>query len=304
MQFAIRDDIFLPLSDENAVGDVGVFTASQWLHSGPWQELFPGLESSAKKRQCKIERHFDYIEGTFWFPSQKESAEEIHLTCRMDGERICILENSGIVEAFAQEKSKMRLHPGYQPLWFLGECLNEIIRDDLEFLESVEEMLEEIEERILMKEQKGVDDQGRVDIQIFAAKKRLLRFYKCYEQLQNAVEDLLEDEDELGQGAVTLRLLSGRAARLKEEVKMLLDTTTQLQEIYRAQIEMRQNKIMNTLTIVTTIFLPLTLIVGWYGMNFDNMPELHWWFSYPIIIVISAAIVAVCFWYFKRKKYL
>ena len=61
---------------------------------------------------------------------------------------------------------------------------------------------------------------------------------------------------------------------------------------------------MTLLTVVTTIFMPLTLIAGWYGMNFVNMPELHWPYGYPVIIVVSLMIVAGALLYFKKKKWL
>ena len=61
---------------------------------------------------------------------------------------------------------------------------------------------------------------------------------------------------------------------------------------------------MTVLTVVTSIFLPLTLIAGWYGMNFRYMPELKWRYSYPIVIAISIVIVVVCLIWFKRKKWM
>ena len=60
---------------------------------------------------------------------------------------------------------------------------------------------------------------------------------------------------------------------------------------------------MKILTIVTTIFLPLTLVAGWYGMNFSNMPELSWKYGYPAVIVISLVIVMICLWIMKKKKF-
>ena len=64
---------------------------------------------------------------------------------------------------------------------------------------------------------------------------------------------------------------------------------------------MRQNKVMQLLTVVTTIFMPLTLLTGWYGMNFDRMPELHWEFGYAVVIGISVILVIVEIWYFKKR---
>jgi magnesium transporter len=61
---------------------------------------------------------------------------------------------------------------------------------------------------------------------------------------------------------------------------------------------------MTVLTVVTTIFMPLTLIVGWYGMNFRYMPELEWHWGYPVIIIASVVIVVASLLFFKKKKWL
>ena len=70
----------------------------------------------------------------------------------------------------------------------------------------------------------------------------------------------------------------------------------------KAKIDIRQNKVMSILTIVTTIFMPLTLIVGWYGMNV-KMPEVGWPYSYPIIILASIAVTIIEILIFKKKKW-
>lgn len=76
----------------------------------------------------------------------------------------------------------------------------------------------------------------------------------------------------------------------------------QLRDVYQAKIDIRQNKVMSILTIVTTIFMPLTLIVGWYGMNV-KMPEVGWSYSYPIIILASIAVTIIEILIFKKKKW-
>ena len=60
---------------------------------------------------------------------------------------------------------------------------------------------------------------------------------------------------------------------------------------------------MKLLTIVTTIFLPLSLIVGWYGMNFQGMPELSWAYGYPAVIAVSVLIAVCLVIYFKKKRW-
>ncbi|MBQ1393912.1 MAG: magnesium transporter CorA, partial [Lachnospiraceae bacterium] len=69
-------------------------------------------------------------------------------------------------------------------------------------------------------------------------------------------------------------------------------------------LDVKQNRIMTVLTVVTTIFMPLTLIAGWYGMNFKYMPELETNMGYPVVIAVSLSIVIVSLIYFKKKKWL
>ena len=78
----------------------------------------------------------------------------------------------------------------------------------------------------------------------------------------------------------------------------------QLRDLYKAHLDIKQNRIMTVLTVVTTIFMPLTLIAGWYGMNFHFMPELNWKWSYPVVIILSIAIAVGSLLFFKKKKWL
>ena len=94
-----------------------------------------------------------------------------------------------------------------------------------------------------------------------------------------------------------------RAERLQNHVQLLRENMLQLRELYQSKQDARQNKIMGILTIVTTFFLPLTLITGWYGMNFAYMPELKWRYGYPVVILVALIIAVVEFIYFKRKKF-
>ena len=61
---------------------------------------------------------------------------------------------------------------------------------------------------------------------------------------------------------------------------------------------------MALLTVITSIFMPLTLIAGWYGMNFKYMPELEYKWAYPLVIAISVLIVVFSLIFFKKKKWL
>ncbi|CAF4444968.1 unnamed protein product, partial [Adineta steineri] len=63
------------------------------------------------------------------------------------------------------------------------------------------------------------------------------------------------------------------------------------------------NQVVKTLTIISTVFIPLTFIVGVYGMNFDNMPELHWEYGYFMVLFGMAVLTLIMFCVFKRKRW-
>ncbi|MCI6675386.1 MAG: hypothetical protein MSG78_00420 [Clostridiales bacterium] len=96
--------------------------------------------------------------------------------------------------------------------------------------------------------------------------------------------------------------ISDRAERLTGKTIHLLDYAQQVRDAYKAQVDEEQNRNMQVLTIISTIFLPLTLITSWYGMNFKGMPELD--HGYPFIIALSISVVIICIIIFKKKKIL
>ena len=99
-------------------------------------------------------------------------------------------------------------------------------------------------------------------------------------------------------------MFTERVIRLQATVTGQREYVTQLRDLIQSQLDERQNRIMTVLTVITSIFLPLTLIAGWYGMNFRYMPELDWRWSYPAVLVVSVLIVVFCLVLFKKKKWM
>jgi magnesium transporter len=81
------------------------------------------------------------------------------------------------------------------------------------------------------------------------------------------------------------------------------DLTSGLLDIHINAMNTRMNEVMKVLTVISTIFMPLTFIVGVYGMNFDNMPELHWRYGYYEVWGIMAVMVVSMLAFFKYKKW-
>ena len=114
-----------------------------------------------------------------------------------------------------------------------------------------------------------MQDQAQdLDKKLFRIRRELSVFAAYYEQLDDLFAVLSEETEEGDPHASRLfDHLTGRAQRLLSATEQEKEYALQLREMHQTQLDMRQNQIMKILTIVTTVFLPLSLIAGWYGMN-------------------------------------
>lgn len=125
-----------------------------------------------------------------------------------------------------------------------------------------------------------------------------------YEQLFDIGEDLQENGNNLFDEEVLryFGMFMAKTERLSDLTQALSDSLIHLRDALQEYSNYKQNNIMKVFTVVTTIFLPLNLIVGWYGMNF-NMPELTWKYGYVSVILLCIIVVISCFVIFKKKKF-
>ncbi|PXV93270.1 magnesium transporter [Lachnotalea glycerini] len=167
--------------------------------------------------------------------------------------------------------------------------------------------LEITERKILNMEQQLVN--GRIsehlNRDIFNLRKDLSILKNYYEQLFNIGEELQENQNNLFEedDLRYFRIFTVKSERLSNNTQLLSENLIHLREALDASLNYSLNKTMQFFTVVTTIFLPLTLIVGWYGMNFTNMPELTWKYGYVTVIIVCMIVVGICLYLFKRKKY-
>jgi len=98
--------------------------------------------------------------------------------------------------------------------------------------------------------------------------------------------------------------VSGHAVQAIEMVDALDQLSSSLLDVYSSVSDMRMNRVMKILTVVGTVFMPLTFITGVYGMNFENMPELKWRYGYYIVLGGFLALVSTMLWWFRRKRWL
>ncbi len=190
------------------------------------------------------------------------------------------------------------------PKTCLGQliCLiiEHITERDMEYLEHFENRLATLEDDIILNRKQG---QNYVQI-IIAMRKRLLILKRYYEQLLNIFDGVEENDNQLfdKQALRFFKISRGRIARLYHNVLSQCDYIAQIREAYQSEVDINLNTTMKIFTVVTTVFFPLTLIAGWYGMNLQ-MPEYASPASYPIVIGISILVVAVTLVVFKRRKW-
>lgn len=190
-----------------------------------------------------------------------------------------------------------------------GGTLEKFIYSILErMMQGSSRMQEDMEQRFLEIEQDLLEEQAdrRLSRVIYAYRQRLSLIYNYLEQLIDIAEELednengLFDQDHLWH----FRLFIGKAERVSRSVRMLGENTVHLRESLEAVINYNLNRIMKILTVITAVFLPLTLIVGWYGMNFRHMPELEYPWAYPALIGAFLVVTLVIVYIFKRKKFM
>lgn len=218
----------------------------------------------------------------------------------MDEKGIVFIDDSGKAEEMVNVIRRTRRWRKPSLERFLYDFLEQIVDRDLDIMERYEKELNQIEDKILSSQEEL--DMARVN-EIRGDIRELLVHY---EQIIDMTQEFEEnengffDEDNLRY----IHLFMNLMARRHDTAVSLRDHTMQVRDLYNVQLDVRQNRIMTLLTVVTTIFMPLTLIAGWYGMNFKYMPEFEWRLGYPVVIGVSVLIVIFCLVLFKKKKWL
>ena len=89
-----------------------------------------------------------------------------------------------------------------------------------------------------------------------------------------------------------------------DTVEMFRDMLSSMRDMYLSSLTNRMNEVIKVLTVISTIFIPITFIASLYGMNFINMPELHWQHGYEMVLAFMLVIVIIMLIYFRRKRWL
>ena len=190
-----------------------------------------------------------------------------------------------------------------------GGTMEKFIYSILErFLAGSNRMLEDMEHRFLALEHRLLDDEvdRKLNRTIYNYRMHLSLAHNYLEQLIDIAEELEENENQIfhKDNLWPFGLFIGKAERISNSVQNMGESAVHLRESLEAVINYNLNRIMKVLTVITAIFMPLTLIVGWYGMNFKHMPELNHPWAYPALALIFITLILGTIYVFKRKKFM
>lgn len=279
-----------------------VLTPEEWARDCP--RLGMALEPDdvpVCPRCTKAEVNYESVTGAFSIPDRHHpSGEQRQFSFALCGKCAIFIDSGAAARSYLEaiRASKKWRAPCMER--FLRDFLEAIVAEDLTVLERFERALGELEGQILAGRREGVV------AQINGIRRELRALQLHYEQLAALAEELSENENSFFAEAnlCHFQMFSNRVTRLLGMLESIQELTVQLRELHQSQLDLRQNHVTTVLTVVTTLFLPLTLIAGWYGMNFKHMPELELPLAYPIVIALSLAIVIGCICFFKKKKLL
>lgn len=212
-------------------------------------------------------------------------------------------------DVFEQVRSRLRAGRGYARKMkadYLAYALLDATVDQFyPILESLGDSIESIEEELLRKP-------SRETLRRLYEQKRLLLQLRRTAWPQREIFNTLIRDDSgliLKETQVFLRDCYDHTSQVIDILENFRDLSTGLMDVYLSSLGFRTNEIMRVLTVISSIFIPLTFLAGVYGMNFNtahpwNMPELNWPFGYVFCLVVMASIAAGMVIFFKRKKWL
>ncbi len=235
----------------------------------------------------------------------------------IDGEQVSMIVGQGHVLTFQEkpgdcfEPVRARLRHGKGRLRSAGAdylayaLIDAAIDGYFPVLESMGEAIETLEDSVV-----SAPDRHQVEA-LHHLKRDLLVLRRAIWPLRELLNALLRDETSLVTATTRpyLRDAYDHTVQLMDIVEIYREITSGLLDVYLSSQSTRLNEVMKVLTIIATIFMPMSFVASLYGMNFDtshpfNMPELHWPFGYAMALALMAAIATGFVWWFRRKGWL
>ena len=220
------------------------------------------------------------------------------------GKNFVISFQENIGDVFEQIRDRIRNGKGrirkMGPDYLMYALLDAIVDGYFIILEKLGDKIEYMEDELVNNPDKSILKQ------IHHLKREMIFLRKSVWPLRELISSLERSESELIRESTIayLRDLYDHTIQVIDTVESFRDMVAGMLDLYLSSLSNRMNEVMKVLTIIATIFIPLTFVAGVYGMNFYNMPELHWKYGYATVIIVMLIISIGMIYYFKKKKWL
>lgn len=229
---------------------------------------------------------------------------------RIVKEQVALFFRQGVILTFQEDHTDLfetvrgRIHSGkgkvrQRGVDYLAYALVDTIVDNYYVvLDSLEEKVEKLEDMLLD------NPDNTVKAHIHFLKKEIILVRKSVAPLREAINRFSKSDNELIEDTtfIFIRNVYDHTIQLMDTIDNYRDILNGLQDLYISEISFKMNQVMQVLTVITTIFVPLSFLVGLYGMNFDNMPELHFKYGYFILLgVMTSLVIGLLYWFKKRN---
>lgn len=186
------------------------------------------------------------------------------------------------------------------PDYLFYELLDAVIDSYFPVLERYGELLDDLDARA------ASNNIGQILVELHVIRRELLFLRRVVWPIRDVMMTLLRGGHPhiTTETQIYLRDCYDHSAHLIDILEVYRETCSDLRDFYYSKLSNRTNEIMRTLTVIATVFMPLSFIVGLYGMNFDNMPELHWRWGYPMAITLMTVTAGAFMQFFWRKGWL
>ena len=184
--------------------------------------------------------------------------------------------------------------------YLVWAILDLVVDHNQRFVDHLEERVEELEDRLM-------DSKQEVELEeIHELKNEVVQTIRLLRPCRDITTAMMAADviSNVPNTRCYFQDLHDHASQAVEELEHLREKSSSLRELYFTMTSFRMNEVMKVLTSLSAIFLPLTFLTGIYGMNFTNMPELSWPWSYPAFLLFLVLLVTVLVLYFKKKKWL
>ena len=258
------------------------------------QQMEPAVVKYIEEGQIETYEGFDTfsIIAFDWYDIKNLEADPSQMLLYLDADDLFVIcENEMSYNAATKYFSEAPSNERSMYLFFKN-----LFKGDTKNLEELEDRISDLDDAVIH------DGSEEIREKILDARYEVLRLKKYYEQFEEVFDELCDNDNEMISADYInyFDVLNNRCERLLSQVLNLKEYVVQVRESYQAQIDIEQNRLMKVFTLMTSIFLPLTLIAGWYGMNLQ-MPEFGWKYSYPVVIFICLLVCVIWAVVFKKK---